>query len=64
MNKWTVESARKFVAAVDRSQERFIGNRFGESAKPSLMADLDRIDEMYAAGDAIRQRRLAVAQVQ
>lgn len=57
MNKWTVDSARRFVAAVDRSQERFIGNRFGKLPKPSLMGNLDRIDEMYLTGDMMRRER-------
>lgn len=66
MNKWTVESARRFVAAVDRSQERFIGNRFGKSPKPSLMANLGRMDEMYVTRDTIRRgqrERLAAAKL-
>jgi len=37
MNKWTVESARFFVVSRDRSQDRFIRNRFGISPKDSVM---------------------------
>jgi hypothetical protein len=33
MNKWVVEGARHFVAAQDRSQTRFIANRFGRDPK-------------------------------
>lgn len=57
MNRWTVESARRFVAATDRSQERFIVNRFGRQPKDGIMANLERIDAMYAEGDAIRRGR-------
>ena len=57
MNRWTVEGARRFVAATDRSQERFVRNRFGRDPKRGLMSNLDRIDEIYANGDAIRQGR-------
>lgn len=37
INTWTVESARKFVAARDKSQDRFIRNRFGKNPKPPLL---------------------------
>lgn len=37
MNIWTVESARHFVAARDRSQDKFIRNRFGKSLKSPLL---------------------------
>lgn len=57
MNRWTVESARRFVVAIDRSQERFIDNRFGRQPKDGIMANLERIDAMYAEGDAIRRGR-------
>ncbi len=33
INRWTVESARHFVAGSDRQQERFIRNRFGIDLK-------------------------------
>ena len=33
VNRWTVESARHFVAGSDRRQERFIRNRFGTDLK-------------------------------
>jgi len=36
MNRWTVESARLFVAARDRSQDRFIRNRFGRDPKSPI----------------------------
>jgi len=57
MNRWTVESARRFVAATDRSQERFIANRFGQRPKDGIMANMDFIDAMYADDDAIRRGR-------
>lgn len=37
MNKWTVESARYFIAAQDRSQDQFIRNRFGITPKASVL---------------------------
>lgn len=37
MNQWAVESARYFVVARDKRQDRFIRNRFGASPKPPLM---------------------------
>ena len=33
VNRWVAESARYFVGAVDRTQERFIRNRFGTQLK-------------------------------
>lgn len=36
LNKWVVEGARHFVAARDRSQSRFIENRFGLNPKPPV----------------------------
>lgn len=38
MNRWVVESARYFVAARDRSQDRFIRNRFGVDPKDPILA--------------------------
>jgi hypothetical protein len=58
MNRWTVESARCFVAAPDRLQERFIENRFGKEPKDGIMANLERIDAMYAEGDALQRGRM------
>ncbi|PVM82063.1 DUF4238 domain-containing protein [Caulobacter endophyticus] len=37
VNQWTVESARYFVGARDRAQERFIRNRFGADPKPPVL---------------------------
>lgn len=37
VNQWTVESANYFVAARDRSQDRFIRNRFGRDPKPPIL---------------------------
>lgn len=37
VNRWTVESANYFVAARDRSQDRFIRNRFGQDPKPPIL---------------------------
>lgn len=64
MNEWTVESARRFVVAVDRRQERFIRNRFGINVKPSLTANLGLLDQTIAEDDWLqraRQRRLLAA---
>ncbi len=36
VNRWIVESARHFVGARDRSQDRFIRNRFGSDPKPPI----------------------------
>lgn len=57
MNRWTVESARRFVVAADRKQERFIRNRFGNDPKQSLTANISLIDNMAAGGDQIRRGR-------
>lgn len=37
VNRWAVESARYFVAARDRSQDRFIRNRFGADLKQPIL---------------------------
>ncbi|MDB5583439.1 MAG: hypothetical protein JWR80_8615 [Bradyrhizobium sp.] len=37
VNRWVVESARYFIAAPDRSQERFVRNRFGADLKAPLL---------------------------
>jgi len=37
MNQWTVEGARHFVAARDKTQDRFIRNRFGMNRKPTVL---------------------------
>lgn len=37
MNTWTVESARYFVVARDRSQDKFIKNHFGKNLKSPLL---------------------------
>jgi hypothetical protein len=39
MNTWLVESARHFVVATNRTQERFIRNRFGRNPKPGILAN-------------------------
>ncbi len=36
VNRWVVESARLFVGASDRSQDRFIRNWFGRDPKPPI----------------------------
>ena len=36
VNRWIVEGARHFVAGVDRSQDRFVRNRFGIDPKPPV----------------------------
>lgn len=41
LNRWVVEGARHFVAARDRSQTRFIANRFGTDPKPPLASDVE-----------------------
>lgn len=57
MNRWTVESARRFVVAADRNQERFIRNRFGNDPKRSLTANISLIDDIAGDGDWIRRAR-------
>ncbi len=57
MNRWTVESARRFVVAVDRKQERFVRNRFGNNPKRSLTANVSLIDDMAGDGDWLRRAR-------
>ena len=37
VNRWTVESARHFVVARDKKQDRFIRNRFGKDPKAPLL---------------------------
>ncbi len=57
MNTWTVESARRFVVAADRQQERFIRNRFGKHPKPSLTNNLSLVDEITRDRDLIRREQ-------
>jgi len=45
MNCWAVESARRYVVAVDKQQDRFIRNRFGKAPKRSLTANMGKTDE-------------------
>ena len=43
VNRWIVESARHFVAGVDRTQDRFIRNRFGIDLKSPVSQRVRRL---------------------
>jgi hypothetical protein len=44
VNRWVVESARYFVAARDKSQDRFIRNHFGIDLKRPILVPNDKAD--------------------
>lgn len=44
VNRWVVESARYFVAAPDKSQDRFIRNHFGRDIKRPILTPDDHVE--------------------
>ena len=46
LNRWVVESARRFVVARDRSQTRFIQNRFGRNPKAAIARAIGHKDPL------------------